>query len=99
MTTLESDIHRNCIIAPSEPEKPGPCLAGYRSRLAAHRDFIVQQLASGRVFPTGEKAGWVDIPTVWESWFLIRFAPREAERPYAHLAHIVQQLKRRDRVR
>lgn len=76
----------------------GPRLAGYRTQLAAHTDFIVQQLADGRPFLTGKKPGWADIHAMWDPWFLFRFAPLEAERAYAHLPQIAHWVERLDRV-
>jgi len=76
----------------------GPRLAGYRSQLDAHTDFIVQQLADGRPFLTGQKPGWPDIHAMWDPWFLYRFAPSEAERAYGHLPAIPAWLERLDAV-
>ena len=67
----------------------GPKLAGYRTRLRAHTEFILMQLADGRRFLTGEKPGLADIHAMWDPWFLRRFAPDEAKAlydPYPQLA-------------
>ena len=60
----------------------GPKLAGYRTRLRAHTDFLNMQLADGRAFLTGDKPGLVDLHAMWNPWFLRRFAPKEAQWAY-----------------
>jgi glutathione S-transferase len=72
----------------------GPRLAGYRAQLDAHTDFIRQQLADGRPFLTGDDPSWADIHAMWDPWFLIRFAPTEAERAYGHIPSIGLWLER-----
>jgi len=76
----------------------GPRLAGYRSQLDAHTEFIRQQLADGRPFLTGDRPAWADIHAMWDPWFLYRFAPSEAERAYAHIPSIGSWLERLDAV-
>jgi glutathione S-transferase len=60
----------------------GPKLPGYRSRLRAHTEFLLMQLADGRKFLTGDKPGLADIHAMWDPWFLRRFAPEEAKALY-----------------
>jgi glutathione S-transferase len=72
----------------------GPRLAGYRTQLDAHTDFIIRQLADGRAFLTGARAGWVDMHAMWDPWFLYRFAPAEAERAYGRFPQIAAWLAR-----
>lgn len=72
----------------------GPRLAGYRSQLDAHTDFINMQLADGRPFLTGERPGLVDLHAMWDPWFLQRFAPDEARRAYHRFPRIAQWLQR-----
>lgn len=74
----------------------GPRLAGYRTQLDAHTDFIIQQLADGRAFLTGDKPGLVDMHAMWDPWFLYAFAPAEAERAYGRFPQIAAWLKRLD---
>lgn len=74
----------------------GPRLAGYRSLLDAHTDFILQQLADGRPFLTGDRPAWADIHAMWDPWFLVRFAPAEGERAYGRFPQIAQWLERLD---
>ncbi|HIF09279.1 MAG TPA: glutathione S-transferase family protein [Sneathiellales bacterium] len=74
----------------------GPRLAGYRTQLDAHTDFLNQQFADGRPFLGGDRPGWVDMHAMWDPWFLIRFAPAEGERAYGRFPHIAQWLKRLD---
>ncbi len=74
----------------------GPRLAGFRSQLDAHTDFIIQQLADGRPFLTGDKPSWADIHAMWDPWFLIRFVPEEAERAYGRFPQISKWLERLD---
>ena len=72
----------------------GPRLAGYRSQLDAHTHFIVQQLADGRAFLTGDKPSWTDIHAMWDPRFLFDFAPAEAERAYGRFPEISEWLAR-----
>lgn len=72
----------------------GPRLPGYRAQLDAHTDFIVQQLADGRPFLTGDKPGLVDMHAMWDPWFLNAFAPAEAERAYGRFPQIAAWLER-----
>ena len=72
----------------------GPQLAGYRTQLDAHTDFIRQQLADGRSFLTGDKPAWADIHAMWDPWFLNRFAPAEGKRAYTHIPSIAKWLER-----
>jgi glutathione S-transferase len=72
----------------------GPRIAGYRTQLDAHTDFIIQQLADGRPFLSGDRPGWVDIHAMWDPWFLIRFAPAEGERAYGRFPQIAEWLDR-----
>ncbi len=74
----------------------GPRLDGYRTLLDAHTDFLIQQLADGRPFLTGDLPGWADIHAMWDPWFLIRFAPAEADRAYGRFPEIAQWLERLD---
>jgi glutathione S-transferase len=74
----------------------GPRLPGYRALLDAHTDFIIQQLADGRPFLSGDRPGWVDMHAMWDPWFLIRFAPAEADRAYGRFPEINQWLERLD---
>ncbi len=76
----------------------GPRLAGYRSQLDAHTDFINQQLADGRPFLTGAKPCWVDMHAMWDPWFLLRFSPGEAERAYGRFPKIAEWLERLDAI-
>lgn len=72
----------------------GPRLAGYRSQLDAHTDFLNIQLADGRPFLTGDKPGLVDMHAMWDPWFLYAFAPNEAERAYGRFPTIKAWLER-----
>lgn len=76
----------------------GPRLAGYRSQLDAHTDFVNQQLADGRAFLGGDKPGWVDMHAMWDPWFLYRFAPTEAKRAYGRFPRIAEWLARLDAI-
>ena len=72
-----------------DADQLGPKLPGYRTRLRAHTEFILMQLADGRAFLTGDKPGLADIHAMWDPWFLRRFAPEEAKAlydPYPQLA-------------
>jgi glutathione S-transferase len=79
---------------PFDTDALGPQLAGYRTQLDAHTDFIRQQLADGRPFLTGDKPAWADIHAMWDPWFLNRFAPAEAKRAYTHIPSIEKWLER-----
>jgi len=72
----------------------GPRLAGYRSLLDAHTEFLNMQLADGRAFMTGAKPSFVDMHAMWDPWFLYAFAPAEAERAYGHFQNISAWLER-----
>ncbi len=72
----------------------GPKLPLLRSQLDAHTHFINQQLADGRAFLTGAKPGLVDLHAMWDPWFLIRFAPKEAHRAYDRFPNITAWLER-----
>ncbi|MGR8948524.1 MAG: glutathione S-transferase family protein [Gammaproteobacteria bacterium] len=77
-----------------DTESLGPRLASYRSQLDAHTYFIVQQLADGRQFLTGEKPSWSDIHAMWDLRFLIDFAPSEAKRAYDRYPELYKWLDR-----
>jgi glutathione S-transferase len=72
----------------------GPRLAGYRSVLDAHTEFLNMQLADGRAFMTGTKPSFVDMHAMWDPWFLYAFAPAEAERAYGRFPNIAAWLER-----
>lgn len=72
-----------------------PQLAGYRTRLRAHTEFLTMQLADGRKFMAGDQPGLVDLHAMWNPWFLRRFAPAEAQwayDPYPQIAAWEQRL-------
>jgi len=77
-----------------DTDRLGPRLAGYRSQLDAHTDFINQQLADGRPYLLGDQPGWVDMHAMWDPWFLFAFAPVEAERAYGRFPQIRAWLDR-----